>query len=333
MEIDFIKTELQKFNIANAVIAKMSAEYLPLKVKGLDDKEGLKKVHDARMVIKSKRVEVEKKRKELKASSLAFGQAVDTEAKRIAGLLLPIETHLENEESIVEKEKERLRGEAEQKEQAKIRKRVERLQQYNHFVDTITLGKMTDDVFEAEVEAAKIAHESGQEILAEMVRQKQAEVEQLETMKRELEIEKGRQAEVARKQIEAENKIKAEQEKIEDEKRLIADAKLKEEQEKKRLVELEKARIEAADKARRETENRIKREAEEKLQAEREAELEAKRKEALKPDKDKLLNFAATLTALKMPELLNQQATNIANRAIRGLINIVEFIQSESNKL
>mgnify|MGYP001609035483 CR=1 FL=1 len=69
METDFIKTELQKFNVADAVIAKMSAEYLPLKVKGLDDKEGLKKVHDARMVIKGKRIEVEKKRKELKESS------------------------------------------------------------------------------------------------------------------------------------------------------------------------------------------------------------------------------------------------------------------------
>ena len=121
METNFIKTELQKFNIADAVIFKMSAEYLPLKVKGLDDREGLKKVHDARMVVKGKRIEVEKKRKELKESFLRFGQAVDGEAKRIFALLSPIESHLENEESIVEKEKERLRLEVEQKEQEKAR--------------------------------------------------------------------------------------------------------------------------------------------------------------------------------------------------------------------
>ena len=288
METDFIKTELQKFNVADAVISQMSKEFMPLKVSGIEDKAGLKKVHDARMVIKGKRVEVEKKRKELKASSLAFGQAVDGEAKRIIALLTPIEEHLENEESIVEKEQERLRLEVEQKEQ---------------------------------------------ERLAEIERQRKAEEEKMALIRKELDMERERQAVIARQQTEAQNKIIAELKKIEDEKRLIADAKLKEEQERKRLMDLEKAKQEAAEKAKIETESRIKREAESKLEAERQAEIEAKRKEALKPDKEKLLVFAATLIALKKPELLNHQATNIANRAIRGLMNIAEFIQSESNKL
>ena len=56
MENEFIKTELQKFNIADAVIAQLSAEFMPLKIKSLDDKEGAKKVRSARMVIKGKRV-------------------------------------------------------------------------------------------------------------------------------------------------------------------------------------------------------------------------------------------------------------------------------------
>ena len=258
MESEFIKTELQKFNIADAAISKMSAEYLPLKVKGLDDKEGLKKVHDARIVIKNKRVEVEKKRKELKASSLAFGQAVDGEAKRITGLLLPIEAHLENEESIVEREKERLQLEVEHQTQAKIRMRAESLRQYNHTVDAITLGRMTVDVFEGELEAAKIVYEAEQKRLAVLEKQKQVESEQFAIMKRELEAEKIRQGEVSKKQIEAEAVIKAEQKKIEDEKRLIAETKLIEEREKKRLVDLEKAKQEAAEKAIIETENRIK---------------------------------------------------------------------------
>ena len=296
MENDYIKTELQKFNVADAVIAKMSAEYLPLKVKGLDDKEGLRKVHDARMVIKSKRVEVEKKRKELKASSLAFGLAVDGEAKRITRLLLPIETYLENEESIVEKEKERLLLEAEQKEKEIIEK------------------------------------------------QKRAEEERIALIKKELDAERERQAEVARKQSEAEEKIKAEQKKIEDEKRLIAETKLKEEQEKKRLTDLEKAKQEAAEKARIETENRIKREAEEKearerlvelekLQAEREAELEAKRKEALKPDKEKLLNFAKTIDTLEIPKVSNSEIAKIIGNVRVNLGRISHYLISEANKL
>ena len=333
MEIDFIKTELQKFNVADAVIAKMSADYLPLKVKGLDDREGFKKVHDARIVVRDIRIEVEKKRKQLKESSLRFGQAVDGEAKRINKLLSPIETHLENEESIVEREKERLRLEVEQKEQVKIRKRVERLQQYNHFIDTITLGKMTEDVFEREAETAKIAHESAQKILAEMVRQKQVEAEQLEIMKKKLEIEKKRQDEVTRVQIEALAKIKTEQKKIEDEKKLIAETKLKEEQEKKRLVDLEKARKEAAEKAMIETENRIKREAEAKLEAERQAEIEAKRKEALKPDKEKLLKFAKMIDALEIPEVSNSEVAKIIGNVRVNLGKISHYLISESNKL
>ena len=132
MEIDFIKTELQKFNVADAVISQMATEYMPLKVSGIEDKIGLKKVHDARMVIKGKRIEVEKKRKELKESSLRFGQAVDGEAKRITKLLSPIETHLENEESIVEKEKERLQVEAEEMARRKLQDRIERLRKCNY---------------------------------------------------------------------------------------------------------------------------------------------------------------------------------------------------------
>mgnify|MGYP001575951277 CR=1 FL=1 len=323
METDFIKTELQKFNVADAVIAKMSAEYLPLKVEGLDDKEGFKKVHYARMVIKGKRIEVEKKRKELKESSLRFGQAVDGEAKRIIALLSPIETHLEHEESIVEKEKERLRVEAEEMARRKLQDRIERLRKCNYTRYLLDVIKNMSDVeFEVEETKAKLEYEIYE-----------AEKERTIKATKELEVKKEQQAEIARQQTEAQNKIISERKKIEDEKRLIAETKMKEEQEKKLLVDLEKARKEAAEKARIDTENRIKRVAEAKLEAERQAEIEAKRKEALKPDKEKLLSFAATLTALKMPELLNQQATNIANRAIKGLMNIVEFIQSESNKL
>lgn len=323
MENDFIKTELQKFNVADAVIAKMSADYLPLKVKGLDDKEGLKKVHDARIVIKNKRVEVEKKRKELKASSLAFGQAVDGEAKRIIGLLLPIETHLENEESIVEREKERLRIEAELKEQTRLESRVSVLKSYNYTMYLMDVVKnMSDDEFVLEVEKARIAYETEQKRLAEA-----------ELMRKELELEKKRQAEVAREQIEAEAKIKAEQKKIEDEKRLIADTKLKEEQEKKRFVELEKARKEASEKAIIETENRIKREAEEKLKAEREAEIEAKRKEVLKPDKEKLLKFAKIIDTLEIPEVSNSEVAKITGNVRVNLGKISHYLVSEANKL
>ena len=72
--------------------------------------------------MKGKRVEVEKKRKELKADALEWGRKVDTEAKRIFGLLEPIETHLQTEENRVAQEKERIRQEKIEKEKARVAK-------------------------------------------------------------------------------------------------------------------------------------------------------------------------------------------------------------------
>jgi hypothetical protein len=93
-----IKTELQKYNITDAAIANMAKKYMPLRIDGIEDKEGLSVVRDARIVVKKHRVAVEKTRKQLKEDSLRYGRAVDNEAKRIVSLLSPIESRLAKEE-------------------------------------------------------------------------------------------------------------------------------------------------------------------------------------------------------------------------------------------
>ena len=95
----FAFTGQQEVDITDAAIAEMSTLYMGLAITDLEDKEQFDAVHSARMVVKGKRVEVEKKRKELKADAIAWGKKVDTEAKRIFGKLEPIETHLINEEN------------------------------------------------------------------------------------------------------------------------------------------------------------------------------------------------------------------------------------------
>ena len=60
------------------------------------------------------RVNIEKKRKELKASSLEFGRAVDGEAKRLTSAVLEVESHLLSQRKIVEDEKERIKKEIEE---------------------------------------------------------------------------------------------------------------------------------------------------------------------------------------------------------------------------
>ena len=71
--------EVVEYNITDAAISEMESLYMGLTISNLGDKKEFKAVHDARMVVKGKRVEVEKKRKELKADALAWGKKVDTE--------------------------------------------------------------------------------------------------------------------------------------------------------------------------------------------------------------------------------------------------------------
>lgn len=238
MEIDFIKTELQKFNVADAVISKMAGEYLPLKVKGLDDKEGLKKVHDARMLVKAKRIEVEKKRKALKESSLRFGQEVDAEAKRITALLAPIEAHLEKEESIVEREKERLRLEAEEKARIAEQTRLAEIEKQRKAEEErlATIRKELEAEKERQAETARKQQEAEEKIKAEqekiedekkLIAENKLREEQKKKHLEELEIAKAVAAEKAK--IETEQRIKREANaKIEAEKQAIIEAKRQE---------------------------------------------------------------------------------------------------------
>ena len=115
-----IATELKKFSLTDAAIEQMEKEFLPLVVSDVEDKDGYKAVREARLTVKEHRVKVEKTRKELKADSLAFGKAVDGEAKRITTKLESIETHLQEQEDIVAKEFERRKAEEERLKQEKI---------------------------------------------------------------------------------------------------------------------------------------------------------------------------------------------------------------------
>lgn len=104
---DFIQAELAKFGIADTAIAEMKANYLTIKVADHTDRDNAAAARSARLDVKAKRVAVEKTRKELKADALKFTQAIDGEARRITSLLEPIEAHLQQQEDIVAKHKER----------------------------------------------------------------------------------------------------------------------------------------------------------------------------------------------------------------------------------
>lgn len=230
VEVD-AKSELRKFSPSDAAIARMAEQYMPLTIRGVNDAAGFKQVHEARMVVKAHRVEVEKTRKALKADALEYGRRVDSEAKRLAGLLEPIEAHLEAEEKRIQDEKDRIKNAARLKAEAEARAKEE-------------------------AEAARLKAEQ------------EAEAERLRVEREKIDAER-RAMEEQRRKLDAEaRKIEAEQQrlaKIEDDGRRAIElekvkaeaaerAKRETEERLAREAAQDKAKVEAVEAARRRTE-------------------------------------------------------------------------------
>jgi hypothetical protein len=203
---ELIKNELKKFNVSDIEIAKLKESCLLLKVNGVDDSEGYKKVYDSHQLIKTTISEIEKKRKELKDVALKYGRAVDSEAKRITEALEPIKLHLENQRNIVEAEKERIKQEKIKKEQEQFQKRIAVVNQYGMVlygdkyelrmfnetlsIDSFVLQSMTEENFERYLEDVKRVFHVERLRLEEIEKQKKAEEERLKQVAKEQEAEK-----------------------------------------------------------------------------------------------------------------------------------------------
>jgi septal ring factor EnvC (AmiA/AmiB activator) len=294
-------------------ISELSAEYMPLRVNGLDDAKGLKIVHAARMEVKNLRVSVEKRRKELKDESVKYGRQVDAAAKALTDLLAPIEDHLQAEEDAVENEKARIKAAAEEAKRLKLQKRLEDMLAYGIVFKPDWAEAMTDEAWASELKNAKTQFEIRQAEIVAQAEQQKRDAEALAAERERLaSIQKQQEAEAAR--------LRAEQQKIEAEKEAT-----------RRAAELEKAKAEAAEKARVETEQRIAREAAEKQAAaerkaaQEKADAEAKetarlKAESEKPYREKLISVAVAVEMIPIPFgtaservalLMNQCATKI----------------------
>jgi fused signal recognition particle receptor len=276
------QTQITKFNLPDAAIAKMAEEYLPLTIAGVNDAAGFKAVHEARMIVKSKRVDVEKVRKELKADALEYGRKVDSEANRIKAMLEPIESHLTAQEEAYQAEKDRIKNAARLKAEEEARAK-------------------------AEAEAARLQAE-----WAAIEFERKAEAERLRVEREKLAAER---AAIEAERKAAQDKIDAERRAIEAEQKRIANIQAQQ----ARGEEIERAKAEAAERARQETEARIAREAAEaKAKAEREEAARA-RAEALRPDREKLATVAAIVRGIDVPEMSTSWG-NVAAFQIRAII-------------
>jgi hypothetical protein len=347
---------LVKFKVEDATIAKLAAEYMPLKIEGIKDIAGYAMVHQARMVVKDLRIGITKTGKAWRDQVNVHINDELSEEKRLLGLIKPIESHLDAQETTIDNEKARIKAEVEEVEKKRIQSRINRLFAFGCTFDGITyryktvaighfeIGTLSDVAFEAvcakmqalvDIEIA----EQEEALRKHQVEEKRQAAERakleaiaLEQAKKEETLKK-EEARIAREQAEKAEIIRKDQERREAALKQKAD---KLEADKRKLeekVRLEEARKEAAEKAKIETEARIKREEEEKAWVEKRAKEEAARQEALRPDKEKLMAFFDELSQITGPDVKSKEAKAVLKEALKIIDQARAFLNIETKKL
>ena len=326
-------------------IETVKQEYMALEVRGVDDEEGYKNVKAAYMVMVHARTAVDKGRKALKSEALEYGRKVERATDKVMALLEPIETHLKGQKDVVDMEKKRIEEKARQEQKEKIQSRLDSFLKVAVNKPFYDVAAMTDSEFEIAIakateaylaEQKRLADEESARKAAEEVARLKAEEEKkeqedlrakLKAQQEEIDKHKKEQAE-AQSKIDAENaRIKAEQEsaarKIEDERRAL-------EAEKQRVLDqienekkIEQAKKEAAEKALKEAAEKAERATKEKEEAEAKTIAEEARKEALRPDRQKLLNFLDSFWGIESPELKSNAAKEILDTFLSSLENLL----------
>jgi len=273
--------EIIEWGVTENAINELNQTYMLLKIDGVKDKQGYEVVSTARKHVKSLRIQVDKRRKELTEDALRHQQKINSEAKRITGLLDPIETHLHSQEKAIDAEIERIKQEKIAELKLKTQLRIDKLialefifdgkqwqANYDHGNCTLlvthdNLQKMSEDDFENNIleftqlyakhlEAKAIAEFDAKMKREEEQRQREAEQEIIKQKRREQELENERLADIARKQQEEKNRLEAEAKALAD---LELELKMKKEFQEKaerdrervnflKLLEIEKQRAE-----------------------------------------------------------------------------------------
>lgn len=174
----------KKFKDYKALALEWSKAAYEIKVTSVNDKEQIKKAKEGFKLLKDKRVELEKKRKELKDKSLQEGRFIDSVAKALTEIIEPAEKHLEKQakyaETLKKQELELLKA-----------KRKELLAPYAEVInpDEYPLESLSDIAFETILTGAQKTFEAYQAQKEEEAKQKAKEEEAKKVfIKRSLEI-------------------------------------------------------------------------------------------------------------------------------------------------
>lgn len=264
-------------------------------VKDINDVAGMKNAREARLALKTIRVDAENKRKELKEQSLREGKSIDGIANIIKAVVVPIEEYLEKQEKFAE-EQER------QRKEKLLSDRVAALSKYVQDTTLYNLKEMSDASFDQLLKNAEKACED------KKVADKKAEEERLAKEKAQKEEDERIRKENAALKLKAdEDKKKADAEKAEADKKL-AEARAETERVQKEL----KAKEDADKKA---------------IEDAKKAEADKAEKLAKASDSEKLLNLKAMFENIELPKVESQHAKNVLDRVVIKLQEINNILK------
>jgi hypothetical protein len=101
-----MELNIEAFSPKKAELIAAAEKYRSLKIRGVEDEDGYVAVDAARKDLKSKRCEIQKTGKELRAEAIAFQKAVIAKEKEYVGIIEPLELELEAKQEAIDKERE-----------------------------------------------------------------------------------------------------------------------------------------------------------------------------------------------------------------------------------
>uniref|UniRef100_A0A6H2A684 Uncharacterized protein n=1 Tax=viral metagenome TaxID=1070528 RepID=A0A6H2A684_9ZZZZ len=314
--------EVITYSVTGAALAEMKGKYYGLKIV---DAASYETVRVAIAECRTKRGDVESRRKELKAGALEYGRQVDGEAKRITGLIAEIEDPLKDEKQRIDDEKAQIKAVKEQKEEERKDKIRTRISQMKDFVAEVAF--VNSDAIKGAMDFLKsqdITTEEYEEFTPEALRTR---TETIEVLKKVLHERLNFEKEESQRKAEGERlaKERAEQEAKE---RALAEERHKIEEE--RAV-LERAKRDAD--IREEARAQVEKEAREKVEREEKEAAEKARQESLRPDKEKLFAYAQALQDVPKPKVDSPQADSILDDAARDIRALMNRIMKRSEAL
>ena len=218
------------------------------------------------------------------------------------------------ESKCLEKEKFAERYEAEQK-QLRYEARVAKLYQFGTDPSIYALADMDDESFEKLLANEKLAYNARiaaqKQAEADAALEAKAEADRLEAIRKE-NIELRAQAEIKEKEL---AKERAAGQKILDAERKAREA------------------IEAKIRTDKEKRDREERELQINEDAQRKSKEDEDRKKLLAPDRDKLIDLAATIDKMFMPAVKTDEAATVVRESLRVLRELSNYIRLEAKKL